>query len=130
MYIVYTEYAAHCVHDVVLGICENMNEVIEIIWNFSRFILHTTGNTYEKNHDIIKISKITLEQYNILTELYKKYKDKLLEYMERFREWKDESCNVIFWYGVYASEEEKDILFSKEDCKILEDIVKNTSLII
>ena len=50
--------------------------------------------------------------------------------MERFEEWNGESCNVIFWYGVYASEEEKDILFSKEDCKIIKDIVKNTSLII
>lgn len=39
MYIVYTEYAAQCVHDVVLGICEDMNEVIEIIWNYSRLIL-------------------------------------------------------------------------------------------
>ena len=46
-----------------------MNEVIEIIWNFSRFILHTTGNTYKKNHDIIKISKITKDQYNIFNDL-------------------------------------------------------------
>lgn len=111
-----------------------MNEVIEIIWNFSRFILHTTGNTYEENHDIIKISKITKEQYNIFNNLYEKYEDKfedkLLEYMEIFEEWKDESYNAIFWYGVYDSEEEKDILFSKEDCKIIENIIKNTSLII
>lgn len=130
MYLIHTELDAHCVHNVILGICENMNEVIEIIWNFSRFVLHTTGNTYEENHDIIKISKITKEQYNMLDVLYKKYEDKLLEYIEKFEEWNDESCNVIFWYGVYDSEEEKDILFSKEDCKIIEDIVKNTSLII
>ena len=89
MYLVHTDLDAHCVHDVIVGICENMNEVIEIIWNFSRFVLHTTGNTYEENHDIIKISKITKDQYNILDILYNKYEDKLLEYMERFEEWKD-----------------------------------------
>ena len=42
MYLVHTDLDAHCVHDVIVGICENMNEVIEIIWNFSRFVLHTT----------------------------------------------------------------------------------------
>jgi len=107
-----------------------MNEVIEIIWNFSRFVLHTTEKTYEENHDIIKISKITKDQYNIFSNLYKIYEDKLLEYMERFEEWKDESCNTIFWYGIYDSEEKKDILFSKKDCKIIKDIIKNTLLII
>ena len=49
--------------------------------------------------------------------------------MERFEEWSDESFNVLFWYGIYDSEEEIDILFSKEDCKIIENIIKNTSLI-
>ncbi len=34
MYIIYSKYAAHCVNDAVLGICKNMNEVIEIIWIF------------------------------------------------------------------------------------------------
>ena len=86
---------------------------------------------YSPHSEISKHTpKITKDQYNIFNDLYKKYEDKLLEYMERFEEWNDESCNVIFWYGVYDSEEEKDILFSKEDCKIIEDIVKKTSLII
>ena len=109
-----------------------MNEVIEIIWNFSRFTLHVDGNTYEENCNLIKIAKITDYNYKILKLLYSKYEDKLQEYLEnpRFDGWKDESCNVYFWYGVYDSEEEKDILFSKEDCKIIEDIVKNTLLII
>ena len=87
-----------------------MNQVIEIIWNFSRFVFHTTGYTYEENGDLIQISKITKEQYDILENLYKKYEDELLEYMERFeKEWKDESCYVFFWYGVYNSEEKKDV---------------------
>jgi hypothetical protein len=123
MYLVYTELDSQCIHNVILGICENMNEVIEIIWNFSRFVLHTTEKTYEENHNIIKISKITKDQYNIFSNLYKIYEDKLLEYMERFKEWKNESCNTIFWYGVYDSEK-------KKDCKIIKDIIKNTSLII
>ena len=69
MYLVYTEYDAHCKHDVILGICENINQVIEIIWNYSRFILYTTQNTYEENHNIIKISKIKKEHYEILNNL-------------------------------------------------------------
>ena len=92
MYLVYTEYAAHCVHDVVLGICENMNEVIEIIWIFSRFTLHVDGNTYEENCNLIKIAKITDNNYKILENLYSKYEEKLQEYLEnpRFDGWNNE----------------------------------------
>ena len=42
MYLVHTELDAHCIHNVILGICENMNEVIEIIWNF--FKIYFTYN--------------------------------------------------------------------------------------
>ena len=117
MYLVHTELDAHCVHNVILGICENMNEVIEIIWNFSRFILHTTGNTYEENHDIIKISKITKDQYNIFNDLYKKYEDKLLEYMERFEEWKDESFKFIFGMVYMIRRKKKIFYFQKKIVK-------------
>jgi len=114
---------------VILGICENMYEVIEIIWNFSRFDLQTTGNTYEENHDIIKISKITEEHYTIFNDLYDKYEYKLFDYMERFKDWNDEYFNAVFWYGVYNSEEKKDILFSKEDCKIIENIIETLDIL-
>ena len=131
MYLIYTECVATCVHDVVLGICENMNEVIEIIWNFSRFTLHVDGNTYEENGNLIKIAKISENNYKILEKLYSKYEDKLQEYLEnsRFDGWKDESCNVSFWYGVYDSEETKDILFINEDCEIIKNIVKESTLL-
>lgn len=132
MYLIYTECVATCVHDVVLGICENMNEVIEIIWNFSRFTLHVDGKTYEENCNLIKIAKITDNNYKILENLYSKYEEKLQEYLEnpRFDGWKDESCNVYFWYGVYDSEETKDILFINEDCEIIKNIVKESTLLV
>ena len=43
-------------------------------------MLHTKECTYEENCDMIKISKITDLQYNILNNLYKKYIEELLEY--------------------------------------------------
>jgi hypothetical protein len=131
MYIVYTEYAAHCCHDVVLGICENINEVIEIIWTFSRFVLTVYNNTFEENNELIKIAKITQEDYTVLDTLYKKYEDKLLEYISnpRFNEWENESLNINFWYGVFDSEEKKDILFKKKDCNIIKNIIKNSILL-
>lgn len=52
--------------------------------------------------------------------MYKKYEDTLLEYMERFEEWNDESCNVIFWYGVYDSEEEKEKIIMQKDKIIMQ----------
>ena len=38
MFIVYTEYPAQCIYNVILDICMNINEVTEIIWNFSRLV--------------------------------------------------------------------------------------------
>ena len=49
--------------------------------------------------------------------------------MEKFEGWTNESFQVWFWYGVYNSEEEEDILFSKEDRKIIENIVDNAILL-
>lgn len=48
--------------------------------------------------------------------------------MERFKDWTNESFQVWFWYGVYMSEEEKDVLFSPEDCKIVETIINGAPL--
>tara|TARA_Y100000385_G_C13107852_1_gene649523 strand:- start:5540 stop:5932 length:393 start_codon:yes stop_codon:yes gene_type:complete len=129
MYLVHTENIGNYIHNVIIGICLNINEVTEIIWNYSRFIFHTTGESFKANNELIKISKISPDQYNILNNIYKKYEDEILDIMEVFKNWKDESCNVYFWYGIYDSEYEKDILFSYEDCKLITNIIKNTQLI-
>ena len=39
------------------------------------------------------------------------------------------SCNVYFWYGVYDSEETKDILFIDDDCKIIKKIIERINFI-
>lgn len=129
MYLVHTSNIGDYIHDVIIGICKNMNEVTEIIWNYSRFIFQATGDSYKSNNELIKISKISLAQYNILNEFYKKYEDEILDTMEVFENWKDESFNVYFWYGIYNSEYQKDILFSKEDSIIIANIIKNSRLI-
>ena len=132
MYIVYTEYPAHCIYDVILGACKNMNEVIEIIWNFSRLVLKKTGHTFEENGDIIKIARITTDDYNVLQQIYKKYENELDEliYSKEFNGWEPEILNVYFWYGVFMdSEEPEKIIFSKDDCNIIKTIIdKSTSL--
>ena len=131
MYLVYTEYVAHCVHDVVLGICENINEVIEIIWNYSRMVLKMTDETFEENGNIINIAIITKEDYNVLDNLYKKYEEDLDEYKEKsmFCGWKPEILNTYFWYGVFDSEEKEYILFSEKDCEIIKNIIQKSTLL-
>ena len=129
MYIVYTEYPAHCIYHVILGSCKNMNEVIEIIWNFSRLVLKKTGYTFEENNDIIKIAKITKDDYNILEQIYEKYENELeeLKYSKEFNGWKPEELNVNFWYGVFMdSETPEKIIFSKNDCNIIRKIIKKS----
>jgi hypothetical protein len=132
MYIVYTEYPAHCIYNVILGVCKNMNEVIEIIWNFSRLILKKTGHTFEENRvgqGIIKIGRISTDDYSILEQMYNKYEEELDEliYSEEFNGWKPEVLNVYFWYGVFMdSEEPEKIIFSKDDCNIIKKIIKNS----
>jgi hypothetical protein len=129
MYIVYTEYPAHCIYNVILGSCKDMNEVIEIIWNFSRLVLKKTGHTFEENGDIIKIAKITTDDYNILQQIYNKYEDKLeeIKYSEEFNGWEPEVLNVNFWYGVFMdSEEPEKIIFTKSDCNIIRKIIKES----
>ena len=98
MFIIYTEYPAHCIYNVILGICKNMNEVAEIIWNFSRLILKKTGNTFEENGDIVKIAKISKDDFSILERIYKKYEDELdeLKYSEDLNGWEPEVFNVYF----------------------------------
>ena len=129
MYLVHTSNLGDYIHNVIIGICFNMNQVTEIIWNYSRFIFSATGDSFKSNNELIKISKISLGQYNILNEFYKKYEDDILDIMEVFENWKDESFNVYFWYGIYDSEYQKDILFSKEDSIIIANIIKNSLLI-
>ena len=132
MYIVYTEYPAHCIYDVILGVCKNMNEVTEIIWNFSRLVLKKTGYTFEENNDIINIAKITTDDYSILQQIYKKYEDELeeLKYSSEFNGWEPEEFNVSLWYGVFMdSETPEKIIFSKEDCNIIKKIVKKSILL-
>ena len=129
MYLVCSSYAAHCVHEVVLGICENMQEITEIVWNFSRFILHTTGETYEENNNLIEIYKITEEDYKTLDKLYQKYEEQLLEYMEKSvytKNYEVDILNAYFWYGVFDSEEKKDIVFSNSDCELIKNIIKKS----
>jgi hypothetical protein len=129
MNIVYTEYPAHCIYNVILGVCKDMNEVIEIIWNYSRLVLKKTGYTFEENGDIIKIARITIDDYSILQQIYNKYEDKLdeLKCSEEFNGWKPEVLNVYFWYGVFMdSETPEKIIFSKSDCNIIRKIIKNS----
>ena len=130
MFIIYTEYPAHCIYNVILGVCKNMNEVAEIIWNFSRLILKKTGNTFEENGDIVKIAKISKDDYSILERIYKKYEDELdeLKYSEDLNGWEPEVFNVYFWYGVFMdSETPEKIIFSSEDCNIIRKIIKNST---
>jgi hypothetical protein len=132
MYLICSSYADQCDHNVVLGICKNMRELTEIVWNFSRFILHTTGNTYEENNDLINIYKINEDDYKTLDKLYRKYEVPLSEYMEKSvycKNYKVNNFGVCFWYGVFDSEEKKDILFLKSDCKLIIDIIKRSQVI-
>jgi hypothetical protein len=133
MYLVYTEYAAHCVHDVIIGVCENMKEVIESVWTFSRFILRIEEITFEESNHLIYIAKITKENYDILKEFEKKYEEDFVKYMDKpyFREWskQPDDINVTFWYGVFRGEEKSDVLFSEEDCKIIENIIGGSELL-
>ena len=129
MYIIYTEYEGQCVYNIILGICKDINEVIEIIWNFSRLILKKTGNTFEENGDIVKIAKISKDDFSILERIYKKYEDELdeLKYSEDLNGWEPEVFNVYFWYGVFMdSETPEKIIFSSEDCNIIRKIIKES----
>lgn len=132
MYLVCSSYADQCIHNVVLGICKNLTEITEIVWNFSRFILYTKNETYEENNDLIVIHKITEEDYKTLDKLYNKYDEKLTEYMEKSdycKNYKVDILSVYFWYGVFDSEEKKDILFSKSDCKLIKSIIKRSEIV-
>ncbi len=132
MYLICSSYEDQCVHDAVLGICKDMKELTEIVWNFSRFILHTTGDTYEENNHMIYIYQITDDDYKILDKLYDKYDVQLSEYMEKSvycKNYKVNNFNVYFWYGVFNSEEKQDILFSTNDCKLIRDIIKRSQVV-
>ena len=129
MFIVYTEYPAHCIYNVILGICMNINEVTEIIWNFSRLVLKKNGYTFEENDDIIKIGKITKDDFYILQKMYKKYENELEEFKNspEFNGWISEEFNANFWYGIFMDSELPDkIIFSKKDCNIIKKIIKKS----
>jgi hypothetical protein len=133
MYIVYTEHLAHCVHDVIIGICKNMNEVIETIWTFSRFRLHILNEEFCENMHIIKIKRIVEQDFNILESLYKKYIFDIEEYVEHnplFKGYFLDSFDFYYLYGVYDTEDDCDIIFSKDDCKIIKNIIDKSILLI
>lgn len=129
MYLVYTEYTAHCVNNVILGVCENMREVTGVIWTFSRFYLKIYDQTFEECNDLIYIAKISEDFYDILKKLEKKYNDKYDSYIEHyFPKWINDPDEMVteFWYGTFKYEEEKGILFSKEDCELIEKIIEES----
>ena len=129
MYIVWTECVTGCCYNVVLGICTNMFEVTEIIWNYSRFILQKNGYTFEENVDLIQIAKISKEDYHILQKIYHKYEYQLdeLKSSDFFNGWEPEEFMVNFWYGVFmdVEKEHPNPVFSKEDCGIIKKIIRN-----
>lgn len=90
-----------------------------------------TGETYEENNNLIRIAEITKKDYNVLENLYYKYEEELDEYKEKpmFCKWKPEVLNTYFWYGVFDTENKEDILFSKEDCEIIKNIIHKSTLL-
>ena len=132
-YLVYSTYVGCSCHDVVLGVCESINEVVEIVWVFSRFVLQVYGHTYEENKDLIQIAVITKDHYDVLLTLYDKYESALEEYKDqtRFKDWTDcDTLNVLFWNGVfYSSEQQSDIVFSQADCEVIRSIVSAATLL-
>lgn len=75
---------------------------------------------------------ITKDNYDVLDALYEKYEEALDEYKSRpcFNDWTDrDTLNVMFWYGVFDSEEDHEVVFSKEDCEVINSIISGAALL-
>ncbi len=138
MYIIYVELEAHVISSKILGISTNLDGIIEIIWTYSRFMKKLDNFTYEENIEHIKISKITNENYEILNKLLNKYDYELYEKLEKLinseeesssNEWKDECCNVKFYHALYDTDCDLETVFSKKECKIINKIIDNSTLL-
>lgn len=127
MFLVYTRFLNQCVFDVILGLASDMNEVIELIWNYSRMKATVFEQNYEDcitNEDII-ILKVSQDEYATLEDLYEEYQEELEKenYEKHFGNWKPEIFYANFWYGIIDAED--DIIFSEKDCNLIKTIIEN-----
>ena len=127
-YLLCSETTTHVDYRYIIGIADGKEELFELTWNYISLMRDYYEYTYEIHSDKLVKHKIMEEQYNTLSQLYEKYKDKIEEQLDIYEDggFKNETVYTSLWYTCYYTdgvENTSDLFFSKDDCKIIYSII-------